>query len=61
MDILFKNIDEIDSADIKKAVEVNSDVSTVFNDESTLNAESTSNNTDVNKSIRQKKKLYNQV
>ena len=61
MNTLFKNINEIDSADIKEAVEVDLNANTVSDDESALNAEPAGNDIDVSKNTKQKKKQYNQA
>ena len=61
LNIPFKNIDEIDPADIKKAVEVDSDTSTASDDKSASDVKSIGNDTDTSEGTRQKKEQYNQA
>ena len=57
----FKNINEIDFADIKKVIEIDSDINTVSDNKSISDVESANNDIDISKSIKQKKEQYNQI
>ena len=61
LDTSFKDINEIDPADIKEVVEVDSDASTAPDDEPASDAEPAGNDTDASEGIRQKKEQYDQA